>query len=138
MNTIDTKKNPARQILIVDDEPDMRDLLKEVLALYQCVSIEASRATEAMAHIEKYRIDLILLDIHMQGASGLDLLKVMRRRHFKIPTIVISGYITEELAGELSQFGIMGILAKPFTPSRIVDEISKVFPIEKKAKPAES
>jgi len=109
--------------LIVDDEPEMRIILTEVIKAYKCVPLEASRATEAMVQLGKYRIDLILLDIHMKGASGVDLLKVMRRRHLQIPTIIISGFVTEMLAAELAQFGIAGIVAKPFTPTRIMEEI---------------
>ena len=77
--------------------------------------------------MEKYPVDLVLLDIHMQGASGVDLLKVMRRRHLKIPTIIISGFVTEDLAAEIAKQGVVGIVAKPFTPTRILEEIQKVI-----------
>ena len=82
--------------------------------------------------MERLRVDLVLLDIHMQGASGLDLLKVMRRRHLTIPTIIISGFVTETIAAQLAQFGVAGIVAKPFTPSRIMEEIGKVLKIPSK------
>jgi len=121
-----TAKSSLPQILVVDDEPEMRSLLREIIQAYQCVPLEAAKATEAMAHMEKYRVDLVLLDIHMQGASGVDLLKVMRRRHLKIPVIIISGFVTEELAAELAEFTVIGIVAKPFTPKRIIEEIQKV------------
>jgi DNA-binding NtrC family response regulator len=129
MNNTPLNKKKAPQILIVDDEPEMRNILTEVLTMHQCMPSEASKATEAMVHMEKYRVDLVLLDIHMQGASGVDLLKVMRRRHLKIPTIVISGFVTEELAAELALFGVAGIVAKPFMPTRIMEEISKIITI---------
>lgn len=132
MNATKQNKKNAPQVLIVDDEPEMRNMLIEVLKTYQCVPLEASKATEAMVHMEKYRVDLILLDIHMQGASGVDLLKVMRRRHLKIPTIIISGFVTEELAAELAQFGVAGIVAKPFMPTRIMEEIGRVIEIPNK------
>ncbi len=115
------------QILVVDDEPEMRNILREVIQTKKCVAIDASKATEALAYMEKYRVDLVLLDIHMQGASGVDLLKVMRRRHLKIPTIIISGFVTEDLAAEIAKQGVVGIVAKPFTPTRILEEIQKVI-----------
>lgn len=125
-------KSSLPQILVVDDEPEMRSLLREIIQTYHFVPLEAAKATEAMAHMEKYRVDLVLLDIHMQGASGVDLLKVMRRRHLKIPVIIISGFVTEELAAELSEFTVVGIVAKPFTPKRIVEEIQKVVKLPPK------
>jgi DNA-binding NtrC family response regulator len=129
--TKETQSN-AYQILVVDDEPEMRSLLSEVIKSYNCVALEASKATEAMLQMERFRVDLVLLDIHMQGASGLDLLKVMRRRHLTIPTIIISGFVTETIAAQLAQFGVAGIVAKPFTPSRIMEEIGKVLKIPSK------
>ena len=128
-NTQNTEHIP--QILVVDDEPEMRNILREVIQAKKCVAIEASKATEALAYMEKYRVDLVLLDIHMQGASGVDLLKVMRRRHLKIPTIIISGFVTEELAADIAKQGVVGIVAKPFTPTRIVEEIKKVVALTK-------
>ena len=134
-NTPNTEHIP--QILVVDDEPEMRNILREVIQTKKCVAIEASKATEALAYMEKYRVDLVLLDIHMQGASGVDLLKVMRRRHLKIPTIIISGFVTEELAAEIAKQGVVGIVAKPFTPNRILEEIQKVVTLPKQASPSQ-
>lgn len=125
-------KSSLPQILVVDDEPEMRSLLREIIQTYHCVPLEAAKATEAMGIMEKYRVDLVLLDIHMQGASGVDLLKVMRRRHLRIPAIIISGFVTEELAAELSEFTVVGIVAKPFTPKRIIEEIQKVVKLPSK------
>lgn len=132
MNSSKSKKAQIPQILVVDDEPEMRSILKEVIQLHHCMPIEATKATEALKYMEKYRVDLVLLDIHMQGASGVDLIKVMRRRHLSIPTIIISGFVTEELAAELAQYGVAGIVAKPFTPKRIMDEVQKIIQLPKK------
>lgn len=109
-------------------------MLSEVIKAYNCVPVDAAKATEAMDRMEKFRIDVILLDIHMQGASGIDLLKVMRRRHLEIPTIIISGFVTESLAAELAHFGVAGIVAKPFSPSRIMAEIGKIIDLPPRAK----
>ena len=78
------------QILIVDDEPDIREVLIDTVTQMWAVALEASKATDAIVQIEKYRVDLMLLDIQMQGASGIDLVKLLRRRHLKIPVIIIS------------------------------------------------
>ena len=115
------------QILIVDDDPDIRVILTEVVSQMGAIALEAGKATDAIIQMEKYRVDLLLLDIQMQGASGIDLLKVMRRRHLQIPTIIISGLISGEMAADLAQLGVTGIVAKPFTPTRIGQEIKKVL-----------
>ena len=115
------------QILIVDDEPELRIVLKEVIENLGCTCLEAGKATEALSLIKKFRVDLLLLDIQMQGASGIDMLKVLRRRHLHIPTIVISGYITQGIATELATLGVQGVVAKPFTPTRLTQEIHKIL-----------
>ncbi len=126
MTTQQKKRVP--QVLIVDDEPEIRIVLKEVIGLLGYSILEASKATEALEQIEKHHIDLILLDILLQGASGLDILKVMRRRHLQIPIIIISGYVTQDLASEAANLGVKHIVAKPFTPTRIAQEIRKIIP----------
>jgi len=113
--------------LIVDDEPEIRAILTEVVSRVGAIALEASKATDAITQIETYRVDLLLLDIQMQGASGIDLLRLMRRRHLRVPTIVISAFVSGDMAANLAQLGVNGIVAKPFTPNRIAQEIDKVL-----------
>jgi len=63
----------------------------------------------------------------MPGASGLDVLKVLRRRRIQTPTIIVSAHVSADVAQELAELGISGIVAKPFRRERLEAEIKKIF-----------
>ena len=114
------------KILIVDDNPELRKMLGEILERegYQIKSTD--KAKEALSAIERGDADLLLLDLNMPGVSGFDLLKLIRRRHFPIPIIVVSAYISETVAKDLAGVGVQGMVAKPFKKDRIAEEIQRV------------
>jgi DNA-binding NtrC family response regulator len=113
-------------VLIVDDEPDMRAMLQLMLSRNGCDTVEASKATEALAHIQKGRADIMLLDLRMPGASGIDLLRSLQRRNVRLPTIVVSAYISAEVAAQFKELGVLGMVAKPFKQERILSEVQRV------------
>ena len=113
-------------ILVVDDEPEMRAMLQMMLSRIGCDTVEASKATEALAHIQKGRADVMLLDLRMPGASGVDLLRTLHRRNVRVPTVVVSGYISADVAAQFTELGVVGMVAKPFKQERILSEVQKV------------
>jgi DNA-binding NtrC family response regulator len=121
---------PTKQtyrILVVDDDENMRDLLKLMVTQVGCEAIEVDRAKDALDHIEKGHAHMMLLDLQMPGASGLDLLRSMRRHRVWVPTVVVSGFISPDAAKQLAQLGVQGMVAKPFTKERVLGEIQKVI-----------
>jgi CheY-like chemotaxis protein len=67
-----------------------------------------------------------VLDLKMPGVGGLELLKVIRRRHFSIPVIVVSGFISQDVAKALAATGVQGMVAKPFKQDRLEEELDRV------------
>ena len=63
----------------------------------------------------------------MPGASGMDLLTVLQRRRLQVPVIVVSAYVSQDIAGQLAEKGVRGIVAKPFKKERIEGEIRRVL-----------
>ncbi len=120
--------NPGSEpyrVLVVDDDEQMRRLL--MVAEVGCEAIELERAKDAMDHIERGRAHMMLLDLQLTGASGLDLLRSMRRHKVWVPTIVVSGFISPDAAKQLAEIGVQGMVAKPFTKERVLAEIQKVI-----------
>ena len=113
-------------ILVVDDEPEMRAMLQMMLSRIGCDTVEASRATEALAHIQKGRADVMLLDLRMPGANGVELLRTLQRRGIRLPTVVVSAFISAEVAAQFAELGVVGMVAKPFKQERILREVQKV------------
>jgi len=134
-------------VLVVDDERTIRELMMSFLVKEGYEVLVAQNAREAMKHIEREELDLILLDIRLPDASGEDVLDYLRGREriqgeSRIPVVVISGVITQNLAPRLIKRGADGLVAKPFEFGRISNEIRRVLQMtgrraeaeEKKAK----
>lgn len=114
-------------ILVVDDDDEIRDFLTRVVERLGHEAIEASSVPKALKVLSSKSVDLMLLDIYLKGATGLDLIKSLHRRRASVPTVVISGYISEPVAQQLVKFGVQGLVSKPFRRSRLEEEIAHVF-----------
>lgn len=100
-------------ILIADDEPEIRELLRELLAAdYRCVAV--SSAEEALEKLRQQKFDLVLSDIMMGGMTGLEMIPHMLRQSPDTVVITISGMQTIESAIEALRVGAFDYLMKPF------------------------
>ena len=104
------------QIMIVDDEPVARHLLRSVLfgAGYTQVD-EAGGPAEALKALENEEYHLVLLDKNMPDMDGLTLLQEIRRRWPQIEVIIITAYGSLETAIEAMDLGAFSYLVKPFS-----------------------
>ena len=100
--------------------------LKRLIAWVIYPATATEKAKEALSSIERGDVDLVMLDLKMPGVGGLDLLKVMRRRQFPVPVIVVSGYISEDIAKALTATSVQGMVAKPFKKDRLAEELERV------------
>ena len=104
----------------------MRGLLVETVNRLGYPAVATDKAKEALSSIERGDADLIMLDLKMPGVGGLELLKVIRRRHFSIPVIVVSSFISQDVAKALAATGVQGMVAKPFKQDRLEEELDRV------------
>ena len=118
---------PQYQILVVDDDRDMRALLGQMVAELGCRPLEARSASMAVDLLERERVDMMLLDLYMPGATGMDLLKALRKRRLMLPTVVVSGYVSSIVAKQLVELGVQDIVAKPFAIDRLLRQIRRVL-----------
>jgi CheY-like chemotaxis protein len=130
-------KSPERrvQILVVDDEPGVRLLVCRMLAQGGYGTCEAADGAEALASLRAgLVVDLVLSDVVMPQLNGVQLLEALSVSHPGLPVLLISGYAVEDLIAR----GIAapcGILLKPFTPERLLDEVRRCL-AEWSARPA--
>ena len=122
----DEPKLPA-SILIVDDDDQVRRLLNRLLETAGYNPIEAERGREAIVVLEENDVDLMLLDINLRVGSGIEVLRILRRRQIEVPTIIISGYVSTGVTEQLMELGVDNIMAKPFHTDRILEEIEKTL-----------
>ncbi len=112
----------ASDILIVDDEKDIRDLIAGILEDEGHGARLAGNSDECLAAIEKRRPTLIFLDIWMQGSrlDGLSLLDVIKRQHPDLPVVIISGHGNVETAVSAIRRGAYDYIEKPFKADRLI------------------
>jgi len=113
-------------ILVVDDEKILRENLALLLSSFNsCQTYHAENAYQALELMQKYPVDLILLDVNMPGLSGIDLLKLMRREGIKTPVVLMTSYPSLELTVEALRYGATDFLIKPFTSQQLYEAIKR-------------
>jgi two-component system, NtrC family, nitrogen regulation response regulator NtrX len=112
----------ATDILIVDDEADIRDLVAGILEDEGHGARTAKDSDEAIAAFERRRPQLVFLDIWMQGSrlDGLQLLDVLKSEHPEVPVVMISGHGNIETAVAAIKRGAYDFIEKPFKADRLV------------------
>src|SRR5437867_3031723 len=92
-------------ILVVDDDPDIREVVKDRLESLNYRVLTAADGAEALDVIEKQTPQMVLLDIEMPGMSGLEVLKEIRRRAIDVTVVMITAYGTVERAVQAMREG---------------------------------
>ena len=112
----------AADILIVDDEADIRELMAGILQDEGYETRLARNSDAALAALADRRPSLVVLDIWLQGSKldGLDLLTVIRERHSELPVVIISGHGNIETAVSAIKRGAYDYIEKPFNADRLI------------------
>ena len=120
---MDTQHEQTDQILIVDDEESLRLTFEMLLKRAGYVSVTGvSSFDEAIAAVEQEDFDLVISDIVLQGASGIDLLRQIKEMGKTCPVVMITGYPNIETAAEAVRLGAFDYVPKPVKK----DELLKI------------
>lgn len=115
-------------ILVVDDEPDIRGLLKDILEDEGYEVSVAENALQASDFRRKRRPDLILLDIWMPDTDGITLLKRWSREPgIQVPVVMMSGHGTVDTAVEATQLGAYDFIEKPLSIAKIMVTVKRTI-----------
>ncbi len=110
----------TRRILIVDDEQGVRGALGQLLE-YEGYEVKAvSSAAEGLTTYEKWRPQLVFMDVKMAGMDGLEALRRLKQADPNAAVVMISGHATIQTAVEATQLGAYDILEKPLDTDRIL------------------
>ena len=112
----------ADDILIVDDEDDIRLLISGVLEDEGYETRQAADSESALEEISARRPSLVILDIWLEGsrADGMELLHIIRREHPGVPVVMISGHGSIETAVQAIKIGAYDYIEKPFKTDRLI------------------
>jgi len=108
------------RILVVDDEQGIRAALGQLLE-YEGYDVRTAKsATEGLAEFEKWRPELVFMDVKMAGMDGIEALRRIKQIDSSVSVVMISGHATIQTAVEATQLGAYDILEKPLDTDRIL------------------
>ena len=115
-------------VLIADDHSVVRRGLKQIVAETNDIIVagEATNGREVLEHVRARAWDVLVLDITMPGASGLDVLKEVKRVRPYLPVLILSMHAEEQFAARVIKAGAAGYLPKESAPDELVKAIRRV------------
>lgn len=119
--------NSYIKILVVDDDPDILDLIADRLNAGGFTVLRAGNGVDALNVIRKEEPTIIFLDLQMPKMSGFDVLRAIKTEGLNVTVIVISAFGTIENAVKAMKEGAYDFIVKPFDPSHIEVVINKVL-----------
>jgi CheY-like chemotaxis protein len=127
-NRIDDMKLPVARILLVDDDPHIRSLGKEILEKLGYDVETAETGEEVLAKFCQDRpLDLVILDYHLPGIDGLEVIRRLKKTCPETEVLVASGFFSNKEKAQLMAGGARGFLTKPFRLGELRSRIEEVL-----------
>ena len=119
----------ARNLLIVDDEVELLNVLKEEFEVLGLKCMTAENGFEALKILRSRPQDAVLCDINMPGLDGLDLLLEMRKTSIDTPLILLTGNGDKDLAIRALRLGAFDFLSKPFDRKVLFETVQNAIDV---------
>ena len=118
-----------KEILVIDDNPDIRSLVSNILREQNYEVRTAANYDQAVFEINKKLPDLAIIDIKLDKTDkdGIDLLKLVTKKDKLTPVIMISGHATVQIAVEATRLGAYEFIEKPFTKEKILNYVNRAL-----------
>jgi excisionase family DNA binding protein len=114
-------------VLIVDDDPMIREVLREIIKDQHYVVVAADTGEAALDEIEKQHFDLIFLDLLLPGISGIQLLEKIKDKDKESVVVIITAFADEPAALKAMSLGPLLLIRKPFREKDITEVLSIVM-----------
>ena len=118
---------PNRKILIIDDETDLQELIKDVLEEKSYQVFCASSGADGILLNEQKNPDLIILDLRMPEMDGIETLRNIRKADDSVIVVILTGYGCPDTIRDATDLNVSEYLSKPFGNSELLDIIDKAF-----------
>lgn len=113
-------------VLVVDDDPGVRDVLAEVISKQGYKAIAVSSGERALEELERRHYDLIFLDLVMPGMSGVEVLSAIKAKDKKVVVVIVTGYGDDPIAMEAMSQGPLFLIRKPFRAGDVAEVLNVV------------
>lgn len=114
-------------VLLIDDEPDILELLDITLSRMGLASVHASSASAAYAALQKRNYDLCLTDMRLPDGDGLDIIQYVQKHHSQMPIAMITAYGCIETATQALKAGAFDFITKPVDLKRLRDLVNSAL-----------
>jgi two-component system nitrogen regulation response regulator NtrX len=111
------------RVLVVDDEPAIRDTMRMILDYEGYETLLAASGEEGLAAIERDAPDMVFLDIKMPGLDGLEVLSRLRNVNDAVPVVIVSAHGTTSTALEAGRLGAFRFIEKPLSKDYVLDAV---------------
>ena len=119
--------NEPFRILVIDDEPSIRDSCLQILSRKGCEVLLAEDGSSGIDALDNQEIDIVILDMKLPDMNGIEVLETIRTKQHSAAVIVITGYPNVEYAVRVMKLGAYDYLPKPFTPNVLRSTVSKAL-----------
>jgi DNA-binding NtrC family response regulator len=119
-----TQSSPPARVLVIDDAPGTVDLFTAFLSDAGYEVLSALNGADGLLLIDLERPDVVLLDLHMPGVPGFDVLRLVRLVRPDLPVIIVSGQADVNLARATLNRGAFEYISKPFDPENIIRTVA--------------
>ena len=116
-----------RKVYVIDDDEAVRDSMRVLLESFGIGVSDYASAGDFLARVSAPANGCMLLDLHMPGMSGLELLELMRRRGWDLPVIVITGRSDDLLKERALRAGVVALLDKPVDESTLMNALDRAL-----------
>jgi len=118
-----------KKLLIIDDDKRIRKIVSIQLKNTPLLIYEAANIYEALNIIKKYKIDIVICDIKLKTADGIEILRQIKPVHSEMLVIMLTGFIEKDYRERAEALGCFAFLIKPVKKQRLICTIEKALNI---------
>ncbi|WP_068547332.1 sigma-54-dependent transcriptional regulator [Thalassotalea crassostreae] len=119
----------SKVVLVVEDDPGLREAVVDTLELSEYECVEADSAEAALLILKQRQVDMVVSDVQMGQMNGLTLLKNIKANWPNLPMLIMTAYATIDDAVQAMRDGACNYIAKPFAPAVLINMISQYMPV---------
>ncbi len=117
-----------KQILLVEDDSNLREALADTLRLNGYQVTQAGDGQQALLKLQQHTVDMVLSDVQMQPMDGFELLQNIKKKNLNIPVVMMTAYGTIEKAVQAIREGATDYLVKPFESDELINLLEALLP----------
>ena len=115
------------KVLVIDDEPGVRELISESLRISEITAVQAADGLEALSLLRREKFDLLIFDINMPKLDGLALLEKLRTEGMSVPVLMLSARADKTDINQGLRIGADDYLTKPFSIEELVLRVKAIM-----------